>query len=107
MFSPNVAVLSQAIWEGLTEKDKDQFPHICPEFVVELMSTSDQLKTLQEKMQNWLANGTQLAWLIDPQEEKVYIYRPQQSVEIVTGFDNTISGGEVLKGLSFDLKVLR
>ena len=107
MFSPNVAVLSQASWENLTKKERDQFPYVCPEFVVELMSNSDRLNTLQEKMQNWLANGAKLAWLIDPAEEKVYIYRPQQPIKIVAGFDHIISGEEILKGLSFDLKVLR
>ncbi|OJJ18901.1 hypothetical protein BKI52_22830 [marine bacterium AO1-C] len=105
--APDASIVSQARWNDLSDDEQEKFPPLCPEFVVELMSKSDQLGTLQAKMQNWLANGAQLAWLIDPQDEKVYIYRPQQELEVINGFDNSLSGEDVLKGLIFNLKVLR
>ena len=52
-------------------------------------------------------NGVQLGWLIDPDEQKTYIYRPNQSLETIEGFDQKLSGEEVLKGFEFDLGVLK
>jgi Uma2 family endonuclease len=56
--------------------------HICPEFVIELRSQSDDLTELQTKMQQWIDNGAELAWLIDPLERTVSIYRPSDSPEM-------------------------
>jgi Uma2 family endonuclease len=62
-------------WETLTPKQRIGFPPICPDFVVELRSTSDRLKPLQAKMQEYVENGLQLGWLIDPQNQQVEIDR--------------------------------
>lgn len=107
ILSPDASVIAWNRLNQLTNVDKKRFGHICPEFVIELKSETDRIATLQTKMQNWLANGVQLGWLIDPNEEKAYIYRPQQAVEVITGFDNTLSGEEVLKGFELDLSILR
>ena len=75
---------------------------LCPDFVVELRSPSDALKTLQDKMQEYIDNGAKLAWLIDPKREVVEIYRPNQEVEVLES-PNSVSGEDVLPGFVLDL----
>ena len=91
-------------------KDADEsFITVVPDFVAEIRSGSDRLKKLQTKMTDvWIANGVRLAWLIDPYEEKVYIYRPGREVEIVEGFaGKKLSGEDVLPGFELPLDEMR
>lgn len=104
--SPDAAWVSNKKWDALTEAEKNVFAPVCPEFVVELRSKSDRLQYLQNKMEMWIGNGVQLAWLIDPVEEKTYIYRKDGSMNIINGFNATLSGEEVLKGFELYLKTL-
>ncbi len=107
MRSPDASWVSLELWQTIPEEAKEKFPSICPEFVVELLSASDSLKELREKMQGtWIANGAKLAWLIDPKNQQTFIYRSNGSIEIVEGFDKTLSGENVLEGFEFDLKLL-
>jgi Uma2 family endonuclease len=69
----------------MTEAQKDEYSPICPEFVIELRSPSDRLAPLQEKMQAWIANGAELAWLVDPTRKAVEIYRPGREPEVLEG----------------------
>jgi len=71
--SPNLAWVKRERWEALTPQQRQQFPPLCPDFVLELHSASDALAYVQAKMQEYLDNGAQLGWLIDPIEHKVYI----------------------------------
>lgn len=106
--SPDVAWVSAERWERLTGAEKKKFPPICPDFVIELLSENDDLKTIQNKMQTeWMANGCKLAWLIDPERETTYVYRPNEDVKIFRGFDQKLSGEEVLTGFDFDLSELK
>ena len=100
--SPDVSWIRHERWDALSDEQKDEFAPICPDFVVELRSRSDRLATLQEKMEEYLANGAKLGWLIDPLEKKVLIYRPGAPVEVL---DNPpeISGAPLLKGFSLKL----
>lgn len=84
-------------WEAISEKDRDKLPVFCPEFVVELRSRTDRLKRLKAKMQEYIDNGAQLGWLIDPQKKKVYVYRPGVPVEELDE-PETLSGEPLLKG---------
>jgi Uma2 family endonuclease len=106
--SPDVAVIKRERWEALSEVEKEKFVPLCPDFVIEIKSAADRLKDLQEKMREWLANGVKLAWLIDLQEQKVYIYTPNtQEPEMVEGFaDKTLTGKDILPNLFIDLCVL-
>ena len=72
------------------------------DFVVEWRSPSDALKTLQDKMQEYIDNGAKLGWLIDPKREVVEIYRPNQEVEVLES-PNSVSGEDVLPGFVLDL----
>ena len=79
--SPDVSWVRCDRWEALTPEQREEFPPLCPDFVVELRSRTDRLAVLQAKMQEYLHNGAQLGWLIDPYERKVYIYRPDREAE--------------------------
>jgi Uma2 family endonuclease len=68
-------------WNALTREQQQGYAPICPEFVIELKSPSDRLPELQAKMEMWIANGAEVAWLIDPQRKTVEIYRPGDSPE--------------------------
>jgi Uma2 family endonuclease len=105
--SADVAWVSQAQWSQLTDNERNSFAPICPEFVVELKSANDNLKKLQAKMQEWLDNGCQLAWLIAPETETCYIYRANGSQTELIGFDNVLSGEKVLPGFELVLVELR
>ena len=100
--SPDVAYVSLERWESLTSSEREGFPPICPDFVIELRSKSDRLKPLQEKMQEYLASGLKLGWLINPQQKQVEIYRPNQTVEVVK-MPVTLSGEDVLPELNMAL----
>ncbi|WP_263372860.1 Uma2 family endonuclease [Granulicella aggregans] len=79
--SPDASWLSGAQWNALTDAEQRSFAPACPEFLVEILSESDSRVKLEEKMEMWIANGAQLAWMIDPFAGEVLVYRPGQSVE--------------------------
>jgi Uma2 family endonuclease len=97
--SPDVAWVSSRKWQNLTQKEREDFPPICPDFVIELRSKTDRLAPLQTKMTEYLASGLRLGWLINLQQKQVEIYRPNQPVEVVN-MPITLSGETVLPGLS-------
>ncbi|RZK28607.1 MAG: Uma2 family endonuclease [Hymenobacter sp.] len=105
--SPDAAWLSQAKWEQLTPAQRRKFPPVCPEFMVEVKSPSDDVTDLQAKMENCLTNGMQLGFLLDVENETAYVYRPGQPAETVQGYDQELSGELVLPGFQFDLRPLR
>ncbi|MBC8112286.1 MAG: Uma2 family endonuclease [Verrucomicrobia bacterium] len=105
--SPDVAWGSLSRWEALSEIEKTKFPPLCPDFIIELRSESDTIKSLQDKISDELiANGCRLAWLIDPKNETVYIFRPEKVMETIVGFDKNLFGEDVLIGFELDLKEL-
>lgn len=100
--SPDLAWVKRERWEALTQQQREAFPPLCPDFVVELRSRSDALEDVQAKMQEYLDNGTQLGWLIDPVEKKVYVYRPQAPVVCLDN-PRTVPGAPVLPGFVLDV----
>ena len=88
----DAAWMSSRRWNTLTEAALKGFAPICPEFVIEIRSQSDRLQPLQGKMQEWIANGAELGWLIDPQEKTVTIYRAGQEPDSL--FDPTSVQGD-------------
>jgi Uma2 family endonuclease len=100
--SPDASWVKRARWASLTEAQKDEFIPLCPDFVVELRSTKDRLTTLQAKMVEYIENGAELGWLIDPKTQRVYIYRPGRPVECLES-PSALSGDPVLSGFVFDL----
>ncbi len=106
VLSPDASWVSLAKWNALTEEDKDRFAPLCPEFIIEVRSKSDSLEDLQQKMNVWIKNGAELAWLIDPREKTSYLYRPGKEPEILTGLDKKLEGEGPVKGFVLDLSLL-
>lgn len=103
--SPDVSWVKQSRWDALTSEQRKGFAPLCPDFVLELASESDDIEDLQTKMQEYLENGAQLGWLIDPRTRQVEIYRPGKPVEILQS-PKTLSGEDILSGLVFNLNVI-
>ena len=97
MRAPDVSWIRRDRWEALSEDQRNDFAPICPDFVVEMRSKSDRLSTLQAKMEEYISNGAQLGWLLDPLQHKVHHYRPHQPVESLDD-PSQISGKPLLKG---------
>lgn len=103
--SPDASWVLKSRLATLTDEQKRGFLHICPDFVIELRSTSDPLPVVRRKMDEYIANGSRLGWLIDPLDSRhrVYIYRPGVPVEILEGPD-TLSGEPEMPGFTLNLK---
>ncbi|MBD2214185.1 Uma2 family endonuclease [Nostoc linckia FACHB-104] len=100
--SPDAAWVKLERWEALTPEQRKKFPPLVPDFAIELRSETDRLKTLQDKMQEYIENGLHLGWLINPQDARVEIYRLNQAVEILQ-MPAILSGEDILPG--FELQV--
>lgn len=103
--SPDVAWVSRDHWQSLTSEQQDSFPPLCPDFVVELRSKSDSLKSLQDKMEEYLENGLLLGWLIDIQNKTVEVYRPQEPPEVLQK-PSVLTGDSILSNFSVNLDFL-
>jgi len=101
--SPDAAWVAAERWNRLSAEEKEKFPPICPDFVIELRSPSDVLAPLREKMQEYLANGTRLGWLINRKDRTIEISRSGQPVETLHA-PSTLSGEDVLPGFVLDLR---
>ena len=105
--SPDACWVSMERWSTLSAKEKQKFSPVVPDFVIEIRSRTDTLKKLQAKMQEWIDNGVRLAWLIDPKKQQTTIYREGSEPETIEGFENVLSGDDIMPGFEFDLKLLR
>ena len=101
--SPDVAWILRERWDSLTPKQQEKFPPICPDFVLELMSPSDNLKDTRAKMREYLDSGARLGWLINCQNKQVEIYRQNQEVEVLQS-PIALSGEDVLPGFVLNLQ---
>ncbi|MDA0745148.1 MAG: Uma2 family endonuclease [bacterium] len=101
--SPDAAWIDRSRLVSLTEEDRRRFIPLCPDFLIELRSESDPLNVLQDKMQEYVENGTRLAWLIDPYQGKVYVYRSDLPVEILEQ-PSRVSGEPVLRGFVLNME---
>ncbi len=95
--SPDAAWIKLERWNALSDAQKASFAPICPDFVIELRSSSDSLNGLQAKMQEYIENGAVLGFLIDRKNGTVHIYRPDRSPEILEK-PETVSGDPELPG---------
>ncbi len=101
--APDVAWVRRERLAELTTEQKRKFIPLCPDFVIELRSPTDSLTLIQAKMREYLENGARLGWLIDPEERKVHVYQPNESVQVLEDFGE-ISGDPVLPGFALDLR---
>ena len=100
---PDASWVSNARYDTLTDEEKSDYTPLCPDFVVELRSRSDRLSVLQAKMEEYIANGARLGWLLDPLQRQAHIYRPNAQPEILDN-PESISADPELPGFTLDLK---
>jgi Uma2 family endonuclease len=103
--SPDVAWIRRDRWEQIPRELRKKFAPICPDFVVEVMSESDTWNEQKDKMREYLVNGCQLGWLINPNEQAYMIFTPQNTNPDKQAF-GIINGGDVLEGLTIDLRTV-
>ena len=100
---PDASWMAREKWERLSEFEQDRFGHVCPDFVVELRSRSDRLPTLLNKMEEYIANGATLGWLIDPQKRRVYVFRAGEELVVLEN-PTVVSGEPLLRGFELQME---
>jgi len=99
-YSPDAAYATAEQLKGLASKQLARFPRLCPAFVIELLSQSDRRPAVEAKMQDWIANGAHVAWLIDPYPKSVTIYEPGKEPGTTT--DEIVHGTGLIEGFHFN-----
>jgi len=100
--APDVSWIEKSRWAAIVQIEREDFAAICPDFVIELRLASDNLFSLREKMEEYIANGCRLAWLVDSSQKQTLVYSPDGSV-LVVPFDQKLEGGSILPGLELTL----
>ncbi len=103
--SPDLSWVRRSRWNALTQEQRQEFPPLCPDFVAEIRSPSDSLTVLQAKMEEYIANGAQLGWLLDPIEKHVYVYRAGQQMQRLDN-PTEVSGEPLLRGFVLNAQKL-
>jgi Uma2 family endonuclease len=103
--SPDASWVKRERWEALSKDQREGFAPLCPDFVIELRSRTDLLADLQAKMQEYIDNGAHLGWLIDPIDKRVYVYQPNQPVEVLDD-PALVSGDPFLPGFVLHVREL-
>jgi len=101
--APDVSWVAKPRWDRLTSEEKEKFPPLCPDFVIELLSPTDNLKETQAKMQEYLDNGCELGWLINRKKQEVEIYRSGINTQVLLKPLN-LTGEKVLPGFVLNLE---
>lgn len=104
--SPDVSWIAKERFDALSEHDKERFGHVCPDFIIELKSPSDSLKQLKAKMIEWMENGCRLAWLVNPDNQQVIVYRKDGSIQ-EKSFNEILSGEDVMPGFEMDMSFMK
>lgn len=103
IYSPALAWISQNRWDAVAEPERQDFAPIAPDFVLELRSPDQTLTALKYKMDEYIAAGCRLAWLIDPQARKTWVYTDNGDIQTIP-FEQPLSGGAVLLGFEVKLR---
>lgn len=100
--SPDLAWIRQERWDALPEAQRLRFAPIAPDFVVEIRSGDQDMTILKDKMEEYLASGCRLGWLIDPKNRKTMVYSENGDIQTIP-FETALSGGEVLPGFELTM----
>ena len=103
--SPDASWVKRQNWNRLTRKQKKTFGPICPDFVVELRSETDRLSQLRSKLEEYIANGAAMGWLIDPLTQRVYVYRAHEELVILEN-PKSVAGDPLLPGFTLQMAEL-
>ena len=102
MRAPDAAWIRRDRLTTVPQEQQERFLPLCPDFAIELRSSSDALGAAQSKMHEYLDNGLRLGWLIDPFARRVYVYRPGVDVHVLDDPDG-VDGAPVLPSFRLDL----
>jgi Uma2 family endonuclease len=102
--APDASWIAFERWNRLTQAQRSVYAPICPEFIIEVRSAKDRLPELQERMTEWIANGAELAWLIDPKRKVVEVYRAGAAAEVLEA-PTSVQGSGCVRG--FELVMAR
>ena len=100
--SPDASWTLKSRVQQLGANRRKSFWHLCPDFVIEVKSDSDRLKTVQKKMREYLEQGAQLGWLIDPENRTVEIYHANGEIDKRVDV-NKVEGEGPVAGFVLDL----
>jgi Uma2 family endonuclease len=101
--SPDVSWVRNERLDRVSDEEWKKFLPLCPDFVLELRSPSDTLRGIQEKMEEYMANGASLGWLLDAPALQVHIYRPEEAPERIEN-PRELSGDPLLRGFVLDVR---
>jgi Uma2 family endonuclease len=101
--APDASWVSNERLSGISAGQRKKFLPVCPDFVLELHPPSDSLSKVKEKMTEYMENGCRLGWLIDPQNEQVFVYRMDGSISVIKSFSEPLLGEDVLPGFELNL----
>ena len=104
--SPDLAFISTDRWNSLSKGEKESFPPICPDFVLEIRSKTDKLTDLQSKMEEWIEGGCKLGWLLDIENLQFFIYKPESEVQVLQGRTVLLTGEDVLPEFTLSIEEL-
>jgi Uma2 family endonuclease len=104
ILNPDAAYVGPVKLKGLKRDKMTGFPRLCPDFVVELLSKSDSVPKVKQKMERWIENGAAVAWLIDPYKKQVHVYAPGRKTSTVKG--KTVEGSGPIAGFILNLEEL-
>lgn len=101
--APDVSWISPARMEQRPDDYDGVLIPVCPDFVVEIRSRSDSVARQQEKMEQWMAYGARLGWLIDAYNERVWIYREGRDEPEELDKPTQLGGEDILPGLIVEM----
>ena len=102
VLSPDASYVRPEKLAGLTKDDLTGFPHLCPDFIIELLSVTDSVEKLGDKMLRWIENGAMLAWLIDPYQQQAHVYQAGREIFVESG--KLLQGSGPVEGFTLDLE---
>jgi Uma2 family endonuclease len=104
VFSPDACWIPMDRWEAVPRKQRQRFPPLVPAFVIEIRCSSDRKKDLEQKMQTYLRNKVELAWLIDPRSGTVTIYSADRKTPTELNEPERVFGEGPVTGFVLELK---
>ncbi|MFD0998999.1 Uma2 family endonuclease [Ohtaekwangia kribbensis] len=101
----DAAFIKKERWNQIPTSERQKFTHICPDFVIEIISPSDSPFSVESKMKEWIDNGCQLAWMVNPKKRTTTIYRSNGDV-IIKPFKELLDGEDILPGFSINMATI-
>jgi Uma2 family endonuclease len=79
------------------------YAELAPDLLAEVLSPDDRPAEVLAKVADWLAAGTKIVWVIDPDRREARVYRQDGSLAVLAS-DDAMDGEDVLPGFTCLLK---